>query len=168
MEGASKDNGEIKGLIQAMWDTNCNLMELLSERFTYKDKLNEMVTTAEKPLCEWKIEDLDEMYLSAPVKRMVWQTIRVVDEVQQIMGCPPKRIFVEMTRSDGEKGKRTVSRQKKLVDLYKALGKEGKIWSEELNNTPEGQVQNQKKFISVLFADGKNVCIRVNRSNWNR
>ena len=37
MEGASKDNGEIKGLIQAMWDTNCNLMELLSERFTYKD-----------------------------------------------------------------------------------------------------------------------------------
>ena len=29
MEGASKDDGEIKGLIQAMWDTNCNLMELL-------------------------------------------------------------------------------------------------------------------------------------------
>ena len=27
--------------------------------------------TAEKPLCEWKIEDLDEMYLSAPVKRMI-------------------------------------------------------------------------------------------------
>ena len=119
MEGASKDDGEIKGLIQAMWDTNCNLMELLSDRFTYKDKLNEMVTTAEKPLCEWKIEDLDEMYLSAPVKRMVWQTIRVVDEVQQIIGCPPKRIFVEMTRSDGEKGKRTVSRQICIRHLVK-------------------------------------------------
>lgn len=150
MEGASKDDGEIKGLIQAMWDTNCNLMELLSDRFTYKDKLNEMVATAEKPLCEWKIEDLDEMYLSAPVKRMVWQTIRVVDEVQQIMGCPPKRIFVEMTRSDGEKGKRTVSRQKKLLDLYKALGKEGKTWSEELNNTPEGQFRIKKLYLYYL------------------
>lgn len=150
MEGASKDDGEIKGLIQAMWDTNCNLMELLSERFTYKDKLNEMVTTAEKPLCEWEIEDLDEMYLSAPVKRMVWQTIRVVDEVQQIMGCPPKRIFVEMTRSDGEKGKRTVSRQKKLVDLYKALGKEGKTWSEELSATPESQFRIKKLYLYYL------------------
>lgn len=150
MEGASKDDGEIKGLIQAMWDTNCNLMELLSDRFTYKDKLNEMVTTAEKPLCEWKIEDLDEMYLSAPVKRMVWQTIRVVDEVQQIIGCPPKRIFVEMTRSDGEKGKRTVSRQKKLVDLYKALGKEGKTWSEELSDTPESQFRIKKLYLYYL------------------
>ncbi|MFR5700983.1 MAG: type II CRISPR RNA-guided endonuclease Cas9 [Eubacterium ramulus] len=93
----------------------------------------------------------DEMYLSAPVKR-VWfgQTIRVVDEVQQIMGCPPKRIFVEMTRSDGEKGKRTVSRQKKLLDLYKALGKEGKTWSEELNNTPEGQFRIKKLYLYYL------------------
>ena len=52
--------------------------------------------------------------------------------------------------SDGEKGKRTVSRQKKLVDLYKALGKEGKIWSEELNNTPEGQFRIKKLYLYYL------------------
>lgn len=150
MEGASKEDGEIKGLIQAMWDTNCNLMELMSDHFTYKNKLNEIVITAEKPLTEWKIEDLDDMYLSAPVKRMVWQTIRVVDEVQKILGCPPKRIFVEMTRSDGEKGKRTVSRQKKLMELYKALGKEGKSWGEELSHTPDDKLRIKKLYLYYL------------------
>ena len=150
MSGASKEDGEIKGLIQAMWDTNCNLMELLSDRFTYRDTLDEMVETAEKPLSEWTIEDLDEMYLSAPVKRMVWQTIRVVEELQQVLGCPPKRIFVEMTRSDGEKGKRTVSRQKKLLELYKALGKEGKSWSEELSGTSDSQLRIKKLYLYYL------------------
>lgn len=158
MEGASKEegDGEIKGLIQSMWDTPCNLMELLSDRFTYKDSLNEMVHLAEKPLEEWQIEDLDEMYLSAPVKRMVWQTLRILDEIQNVFGCPPKKIFVEMAREEGEKGKRTVSRKKKLQALYQALGKEEKSLREALEATPEQQFSIKKLY---LYYQQKGRCM---------
>lgn len=150
IEGASKEDGEIKSLIQSMWDTNCNLMELLSDRFTYKASLDAMVENVEKPLSEWQIEDLDELYLSAPVKRMVWQTIRVVDEIQTVLGNSPERIFVEMAREEGEKGKRTVSRKRKLLDLYHALGKEGREWKEELENTAEDQFRMKKLYLYYL------------------
>lgn len=146
----SKENGEIKSLIQSMWDTNCNLMELLSDRFAYKASLDAMVENVEKPLSEWQIEDLDELYLSAPVKRMVWQTIRVVDEIQTVLGNSPERIFVEMAREEGEKGKRTVSRKRKLLDLYHALGKEGTEWKEELENTAEDQFRMKKLYLYYL------------------
>lgn len=150
IEGASKEDGEIKSLMQSMWDTNCNLMELLSDRFTYKASLDAMVENVEKPLSEWRIEDLDELYLSAPVKRMVWQTIRVVDEIQTVLGNSPERIFVEMAREEGEKGKRTVSRKRKLLDLYHALGKEGREWKEELENTAEDQFRMKKLYLYYL------------------
>lgn len=48
-------------------------------------------------------EDLEGYYFSAPVKRMIWQTVLVLREIEKVMGQPPKRLFVEMTREDGEK-----------------------------------------------------------------
>lgn len=150
MEGASKEDGEIKGLIQSMWDTNCNLGELLGDNFTYKESLELLVETVEKPLTDWKIEDLDDLYLSAPVKRMVWQTMHVAKELQQVLGEAPKKIFVEMAREDGEKGKRSISRKKKLLTLYEALGKEGKEWKNELEKTPEEHFRNKKLYLYYL------------------
>lgn len=119
ISGCCKDTGEIQSIIQAMWNTNNSLMELLSEDFTYSEEIEEINGKNEKLLSEWTYDDLEGMYLSAPVKRMIWQTIKVVRELEEVLNYPPKRIFVEITRSDGEKGKRTDSRKKKLVDIYK-------------------------------------------------
>ncbi|MGN0354499.1 MAG: type II CRISPR RNA-guided endonuclease Cas9, partial [Muricoprocola sp.] len=77
LEGADRDTGEIKTIISRMWDENFNLMELLSGNFTYLDEIQERGSAIEKTFTEIEYEDLEELYLSAPVKRMVWQTILV-------------------------------------------------------------------------------------------
>lgn len=147
LEGGSKEDGVIRSLIGALWETNDNLMELLSERYTYLETLNKKVDISEKALSEWVIEDLDNLYLSAPVKRMVWQTMRIMEEVEEILGKAPDRIFVEVTREDGEKGKRTDSRKKKLLDLYKAIKGEERDWKKEIDDKPENVFRSKKLYL---------------------
>ena len=47
------------------------------------------------------------------------------------MGADPQRVFVEMAREKQE-NKRTESRKKQLLDLYKACRKEEPEWIDEL------------------------------------
>lgn len=69
---------------------------------------------------EIEYQDIEELYVSPAVKRPIWQTIKIVREITNIMGGAPKRIFVEVAREPGEKGVRKVSRRNQLLDLYKA------------------------------------------------
>ena len=41
LEGASREEGEIRTLIRSLWETNENLMGLLSERYTYSEEVRE-------------------------------------------------------------------------------------------------------------------------------
>ena len=150
MEGASIEDGEIRSLIGALWDTNENLMELLGSRYTYMESLNQQLDLAEKPLEEWTIEDLDNMYLSAPVKRMVWQTLTILQEIEAVLGNAPERIFVEMAREDGEKGKRTTSRKQNLLSLYKGIKDDSIAWREELEERQEGEFRSKKLYLYYL------------------
>lgn len=150
MEGCSEEDGVCRTFIGAMWETNDNHMELLSNHYTYRQSLDEKLQMVEKPLKEWQIEELDDMYLSAPVKRMVWQTISILKELEETLGKKPDRIFVEMAREEGEKNKRTISRKQKLIDLYKSIGKEGKEWCKEIEGMEEASFKNRKLYLYYL------------------
>ena len=147
LEGVSKEDGVIRKFITALWETNDNLMQLLSGRYTYSDSLTEMVDTAEKPLSEWTIDDLNAMYLSAPVKRMVWQTMKILKELELVLGGAPKRIFVEMARGEGEKGVRKESRKKKLLELYQSIEDERSLWIQEIKDKPEQVFRSKKLYL---------------------
>lgn len=150
LEGASKDDGVVRTIMTALWETNDNLMQLLSpDRYTYAETLNGMVTRGDKALSEWTIDDLDDMYLSAPVKRMTWQALRVLSEIEEIMGKPPKRVFVEMTRENRTKGTRTKSRKSQLLELYgnSDLKKEQREWIAELESREESDFRIKKLYL---------------------
>ncbi|MBR1390128.1 MAG: type II CRISPR RNA-guided endonuclease Cas9 [Lachnospiraceae bacterium] len=99
MKGQDKESGEDITLIRAMWDYNLNLMELIkSEQFTFRECIENQYDNSMKALTEFQFEDLEEFYFFAPVKRMVWQTLLIIKELQQILSAPPKRIFIEMSR----------------------------------------------------------------------
>lgn len=146
MRGVSKKDGMERSILQALWETNDNLMALLSEEYTYRDELNAQISGLEKPLAEWDSEDLDEMYLSAPVKRMVWQTMKIMKELVEVTGHEPDRIFVEMPREEGEKT-RTASRKKKLSNLYAALKTEDKSWQQEIEARNESDFRIKKLYL---------------------
>ncbi len=150
LRGCSKDpneGGVIYSLIEALWETDCNLMELLSDRFTFMDNLEERTKKNEKLLGEFSYQDLEDSYLSAPVKRMTWQTILILKELYGVMGEPPKKLFLEMPREHGEKGKRTVSRKKKLEALYKGCKEDGRNWEQEIKGLTEDQLRSRKLYL---------------------
>ena len=149
LEGADVNTGEVRSIIQSLWETNFNLMELLSSRFTYTQELEKRVKKLEKPLSQWTIEDLDDMYLSSPVKRMIWQSMKIVSEIQTVLGYEPKRIFVEMTRKEGEKV-RTKSRKDKLKELYKKIKDDSRQWIKELDAKEESYFRSKKMYLYYL------------------
>ncbi|SHN52975.1 CRISPR-associated endonuclease Csn1 [Butyrivibrio hungatei DSM 14810] len=119
MPGKSGSSEADKSIIILLWETNNNLMELLSSSYSFKEALESKNLKKQKELLEWNEDDLSELYLSPSVKRMVWQTIKILKEIYQVTHKEPEKIFVEMPREDSEKGKRTESRKKKLESLYK-------------------------------------------------
>ena len=149
LEGASTEDGVVRSLIGGLWETNDNMMELLSDRYTYSESLRDMISAVEKPLSEWAIEDLDNRYLSAPVRRMVWQTLTVIREIEEVLGQPPKRIFVEMAREEGKK-ERTISRKQKLLELYKAIGKSAADWRKEIETRTDAEFNNRKLYLYYM------------------
>lgn len=156
LPGCDTSVGECVSLIRMMWETNLNLMELInSPKYSYKAELADRQERGLKSLCEMHPEDLDEYYFSAPVKRMVWQTILIIKELEQIMGAPPKRVFMEMTRKPDEKKVRTISRKQKFLDLYKNIKEETRDWKGEIEEADENGTLRSKKMYLYLTQMGR-------------
>ena len=81
---------------------------------------------------------------------MVWQTLLIVKELEKVLGCAPRRIFVEMAREDSEKGRRTESRKQKLQNLYKAIKKEEIDWKKEIDEKTEQAFRSKKLYLYYL------------------
>lgn len=154
LEGADKDTGEVLPLITRMWEENYNLMELLSDRFTYRDEIQKKSSNIEKSLFDIEYEDLNDLYISAPVKRMTWQTLLILKELCKIMGCPPKKIFVEMARDEEEKkngkGERKSSRKKRLEELYKNCKLDSAEMVKGLKKCDEASLRSKKLYLYYM------------------
>lgn len=113
--------GKTTNIITAMRETNNNLMVLLSDDYGYMKSIKSHNKEIEKDYKEVDYSMLDDMYISPSVKRSVWQSIRIVEEIKKIMGSEPNKIFIEMTRTNRADKKRTSSRRDRLIALYKNL-----------------------------------------------
>lgn len=120
--GADPVTGEIYTVLGRLYHTNYNFNQLLNlGEYTFDSAIEaENVGMNE----EVTYEDITELYVSPMVRRGIWQALQMADEYVKAVGKAPDKIFVEVTRQDGEKGDkgRTVSRKNKLLELYKGLG----------------------------------------------
>lgn len=117
IEGVDKNTGEKGSIIYFMREYNLNLMELMSGHFTFTEEVEKLNPVENRELC---YEIVDELYLSPSVKRMLWQSLKVVDELKRIIGKDPKKIFIEMARAKEAKNSRKESRKTKLLEFYKS------------------------------------------------
>lgn len=150
MQGTNKSTGETLSLIQMLWHYDDNLMELFSDRYTYSENLVDENNEVLKSLVEFEYSDLNGLYLSAPVKRMVWQTVLIARELEAVLGKGPERIFVEMARGEGEKGKRTTSRKNRLTALYKSCKNDTRDWVGELDGLSENDLRSKKLYLYYM------------------
>ena len=110
-------------VMEFMRRENVVLMELLSERYTLNDEIRHLAD-AYYSTNELTLEKrLDDMYVSSAVKRQIYRALDIVKTVRKVMGCAPRKVFVEMARggTPDQKGKRTVSRYDNLVNLYRGV-----------------------------------------------
>lgn len=146
ISAVDKETGAVQTLIEAMRTTGLNLMELLTDRFGYMEAISR---ENEKDLqgSALTYETVEQMRIPPAVRRSLWQTLSVVKELRHIMGCDPKRIFVEMARGGDAVKQRTKSRKEQLLELYRACGKDAREWSEKLEKTPEDALRRDKLYL---------------------
>ena len=130
----NEETGECLNIIGAMRQNNILFMELLADRFDYAQQITDYNKELQKEVTEITPEILDDLYVSPSVKRSIWQTVRIVEELKKIIGCAPTKIFVETTRSNQEKKKPTDSRKKQLELFYKAVKKDVKELEKEIGS----------------------------------
>lgn len=145
IKAVDPDTGELFNIINALWETNDNLMILLGSKYKFYEALkNEISLDTEKTL---KLkETVDSLYVSPAVKRPILQSIKMLNEVVKALGTPPKKIFVEMTRGEQEK-KRTVSRKDQLLDIYKLCKEDAGELYDRLDALDNDRLRQDKLYL---------------------
>ncbi len=145
-------------IIDALWESNYNLMELLSDNhFSFWNTIEkENQTNTEISNFDKVSYDLvEEMYVSPAVKRAIWQALRIVAEIIKFIGKPPKKIFIESTRdaTGQQKGQRTNARRQQIEYFYKNIKEDFDVMNQlkiELNNTSDDQLKSKKFFLYFM------------------
>ncbi|MBQ9693252.1 MAG: type II CRISPR RNA-guided endonuclease Cas9, partial [Kiritimatiellae bacterium] len=151
----ARATGQTGNVMDFLWNESVNLMMLLSASdYTLSDKLNETTKTYYTDSeCPHTLEaKMDAAYLSSAVKRQVYRALDVMKSIRKVMGCDPKRIFVEMARGEDpkKKVKRTKSRTETLRDLYQSIdGEDVRLIAERLAEM--GDAANSKLQSRALY-----------------
>ena len=149
-------DGEASNIIELLWSTNENLMQLLSGRYTFSDTIREISRTYYAAHPKSLDERLNEMYVSNAVKRPIFRTLDIVQDVVKATGRPPEKIFIEMARGSTaeQKGKRTESRKNQLLALYKKIKTDdARRLTEELESMgamADNRLQDRRLFLYYL------------------
>ncbi len=122
LRGVDKTTGEMLTVLDALYQTNENLNEILNDEKYNFGELIDGENDAEADAVTY--ESVEELYVSPAVRRGIWQTLSMIDEYVGAIGRQPDKIFVEVTREDGKKGDsgRTEPRKKQLLEKYKNVG----------------------------------------------
>ena len=139
----NEETGECLNIIGAMRKNNILFMELLADRFDYSEQISKFNKELQEEVTEITPEILDDLYVSPAVKRSIWQTVRIVEELKKIIGCAPTKIFVETTRSNQGKKEPTDSRKKQLELAYKAAKKDVKELEKEIDELKFDTLNNR-------------------------
>lgn len=146
-----------RNIITTLWETNENLMQLLSDRYGYSNYIaseNQVYYNEYPKTIEQKMDDL---YLPKPVRRAVTRTLDIMKELRSLLPEKPDRIFIEMARG-GElekKGKRTESRKNKIEKYLSEMRKEISVQDydllhNQLSGIDDNRLRSEKVFLYFM------------------
>lgn len=146
IESVNPETGEVLNIISAMWETNNNLMQLLGNDYSYMKSI-EQWNTEKQSEGAVSYQDVEELYVSPAVKRPIWQVIKIVREIEHILGQAPERIFIEMAREPGKKGERKASRKDRLKELYLSCKNEHTDLYNHLLQEDDNRLRSDKLYL---------------------
>lgn len=140
-------------IITMMWETNKNLMELLSQNYNYSSLIESMNREyySQHPL---KLDErLREMYIPSAVRRPIKRAVEMVREYSRAVRKAPDRIFVEMARDltdPQKKGKRTQSRRDLILEYYKNLNEDTTELRALLESKSDDELRSEKLYLYFI------------------
>lgn len=142
------EEGNAFSIMDMLRSRNVNLSHLLSGEYRFATEA-ERIRTENTGADQTLNQQIDDLYLSPAVKRSVRQTLKMIDEIVDIQKSAPKKIFIEVARGTRQnlKGKRSVSRKDRLIELYKACGEESNHLFAALCNEEENKLRSDKLYL---------------------
>lgn len=131
-------------ILDLMWDTNRNFISVLkADKYNFEDKIQNYNLDKNQNLTPRDM--VDNLQTSPALKRGIWQSIILVQEIVKFMHHAPEHIFLEFTR-ETDVSELTKSRYKRLTKLYKQISKNAKKLDSNLKDSlvPD---KNIKKFL---------------------
>lgn len=143
-------NGTPTTVLDALYDTNYNFMELLS--LGLGEAIEKYNDTNLAPSTNITYDQVKNLYCSPVVKRTIWQAVKIVEELVATIGYPPKKIFIEVTRNHEDvktKQQRAKLRARRKDQLLATL-KTSKELAAELVGTPDEKLQSKKLYLYFM------------------
>lgn len=146
LEDVRDDEG--RNIITMLMETNENLMRLMSNTYRFAERAAELRRqTVTQP--DSMRSAVDGLYVSPKIRRSIWQTLRILNEITGIKKSAPKKIFIEVAReqTSGKKGKETESRKKQLISLYKSCKMEAEEIYKQLDSEEDARLRSDKLYL---------------------
>lgn len=122
--------GNPVSILKTLEDTTQNFMQIINNPdYEIKKQIREMNDFGEVVSGELTYEAIKELNISPLVKRGAWRASKIINELVEVIGKQPDKIFVEVTRRN-EESKLTKSRRNIILEKYK----ECKEMATEINN----------------------------------
>ncbi len=151
--GTDKSTGETYTIIRALWETNYNLQQLLSDKFTFADEVERLQKEYYDANPMTLSRRMDDMYISNAVKRPIIRALDIVSDVRKTLGRDPDRIFVEVTRgaSEEQKHKRTHSRREQITERFADIdSSEVRELSKQLDGLSDQELQSERYYLYFM------------------
>lgn len=141
-----------KSIFDIMEETKKNFMQIISDKkYNFEKMINDINNPKKLKLSYELVENLAG---SPAIKRGIYQSLKIVDEIIKIMKSTPSHISIEMAREEGKK-ERTNDRKEIIKKLYDEIikdskedYKEYKKLKKELNNLDK--IDNNKYYLYFL------------------
>lgn len=141
-------------VIETMRRCADNFMQIIqSDQYEFKKIIDDVLSLDQRT--EITYDDIKNLAGSPGIKRALWRSVRIIDEIVDTIGYEPKLISIEMARNEDEKA-RTKSRYSQLEKMYKDL------YGKEYNNSEiKSQLADykdkldRKKYYLYFLQNGK-------------
>lgn len=145
INGIYADNyyGSSVTILEIMEHSNMGLMEIISDKLLgYKQIIdkNNIIETGNS----FQYKDVACLAGSPALKKGIWQSLLIVQEIVAYMKHRPTNIYIEFAREEGKK-QRTQSQVNKLQNIYKNLKLQTKEDNEVYNALKREDVSNTMK-----------------------
>lgn len=141
-------------VIETMRRCADNFMQIIqSDQYEFKKIIDDILSLDQRT--EITYDDIKNLAGSPGIKRALWRSVRIIDEIVDTIGYEPKLISIEMARNEDEKV-RTKSRYNQLEKMYKDLyGKEYNKSDIKSQLADHKDKLDRKKYYLYFLQNGK-------------